>query len=87
MKKYSVDRLTVDDIQEMIANGDDNHNNQIRVTKDGYVFLPQDIVGAQALDNIQYRFESFDAGNDYVGYKASKDSSWINKLYRNIIGY
>lgn len=80
-KKYNILTFTISDLKELIANGDDNHHNQIRVTKDGQVFLSQDIVGADNLENIAFRFESFDAGNDYVGQQASQDDEFINGLY------
>ena len=40
----------MDQIRELIANGDDTHHNQIRVDKSGYVYLSQDIVGSEAID-------------------------------------
>jgi biopolymer transport protein ExbD len=85
MKYYDVYNFTIDELKEMIANGDDKHFNQIRVTKDGKIYLSQDVVATQALDNIMFRFETFDAGNDYVGVRASEDSEFINRLYRTIM--
>lgn len=80
-KRYNILTITISDLKELIANGDDRHDNQIRVTKDGQVFLSQDIVGADNIENIAFRFESFDAGNDYVGQQASEDDEFINGLY------
>lgn len=81
MKVYSIRTLTVDNVKEMISQGDDNHRNQIRVTKSGEVFLSQDIVGASQIENLAFRFESFDAHNDYVGSRASADEAFIKKIY------
>lgn len=84
MKRYNINTLSVDDVREIIRNGDDNHNNQIRVSKTGEVYLSQDIVGAIDIDNLAFRFESFDAHNNYVGIKASKDDDYIHRIYRTL---
>ena len=84
MKRYKVDTLTMDQIRELIANGDDTHNNQIRVDKSGYVYLSQDIVGSEAIDNLCFRLESFDAYNGYVGPKAANNLEYISSLYHVI---
>ncbi|WOO35041.1 hypothetical protein R2R35_14670 [Anaerocolumna sp. AGMB13020] len=85
-KKYDVETFTIDEFRELIANGDDTHHNQIRVTKSGEVFLSQDIVGAKDLEDIAFRFETFNRGNGYIGVAASKDDDIIlmyNALINN----
>ena len=69
---------------QLIAEGDDQFDNQIRVTNDGYIYLSRGIVGAENLDGIAFRLESFDAGNDYVGIEASKDEEHVTLMYRAI---
>ena len=85
MKKYSMATLTIEEVAEMIRNGDDSHNNQVRVGCDGYVYLSQDIIGAENIDDVLFRFESFDAGNDYVGVRAANDAVFIERLYRALV--
>lgn len=82
MPKYNITSMTKKDFRKIIAAGDDN---QIRVKKDGTVFLSQDIVAADNLDEIDFRYEKFDAGNDYVGKDAAEDNDFIDKLYNSII--
>lgn len=82
MKSYDMRELTLDDVKELIKNGDDNHNNQIRVTKNGQLYLSQDVVGAENIDGLLFRFETFDANNDYVGLNASLDDRFINRIYQ-----
>lgn len=84
MKEYDVENMSLDDFKNLIASGDDTHDNQIRVTKTGKVFLSQDIVGADCLENIAFRFETFDAGNDYVGKAASEDKEHVTGIYKAI---
>lgn len=68
-------------MKNLIKNGDDSHDNQIRVTKDGMIYLSQDVVAADNLENIIFRLETFDSGLDYVGKAASED----NNLIKNFI--
>ena len=83
---YNINGLTIDDVRKMIAVGDDTHDNQIRVTQDGQVYLSQDIVGAESIGNLRFRFETFDAGDGYVGPDAAADDEYIKCIYRNLIG-
>ena len=64
MEQYDIRTITLEQFRHLIAHGDDKHDNQIRVTKSGMVYL-SDIVGADQLDNIAFRFETFDA-NEFI---------------------
>ena len=77
---YNVYTLTIEQLHDLIASGDDSHDNQIRITTNGDIFL-SDIVGAEHLDGIAGRFESFDAGNSYVGAEAAADQKFIKRLF------
>jgi hypothetical protein len=35
----------------------------------------------EAQSEMQLRYETFEAGNDYVGPEAAKDNEWINQLF------
>lgn len=82
----NIHTLTLAGLRDLIASGDDTHDNQLRVRENGEVFLSQD-VGADNLAGIAYRFETFDAGNDYVGPNAAADSVHIERLYRALKAY
>lgn len=84
-KRYNVLDFKISDLKELIYNGDDTHDNQIRVTKNGIVYLSQDIVAAEQIDGLAFRFETFDAYNGYVGKSASEDDKYIKRLYNAII--
>jgi len=79
--EYFIKDMTVEDFRLIIKNGDDTHNNQVRVRKNGSVFLSQDTVGADNLDDIAFRLESFDAHDDYVGIEAAQDDIFITRMY------
>ena len=80
MLMYNIETITLDDLKTLIASGDDSHDNQLRVTNSGEVFLSQD-VGAENLENIKFRFETFDAGNECVGEIAANDDTLMKALY------
>ncbi|MEY8301292.1 hypothetical protein [Thomasclavelia ramosa] len=84
MVMYNINEMSLNDFKNLIASGDDSHNNQIRVTTMGEVFLSQDIVGAEDLEGIAFRLETFDAGNDYVGKPASEDNDHVVSMYNAI---
>jgi hypothetical protein len=86
MKKYDIRNITLEQLRQLIAEGDDKHDNQIRVTKDGMVYLSQDIVAAEQLEDIAFRFETFDAGNDYVGKAASEDDNLVIPIFNALKG-
>ena len=77
---YNVHTLTIEQLRDLIASGDDSHDNQIRITTSGDIFL-SNIVGADDLDGIAGRFETYDAGNGYVGAEAAADQKFIEELF------
>ena len=80
---YNMETLTINELIELIKNGDDNYDNQIRVTKEGKIFLSR-TVGAENISDLKFRFETFDAGNGYVGPEAADDEAYINDLYKGL---
>lgn len=81
---YNMKTLSREQLVELIKSGDDRYDNQIRVTKDGMIFLSR-IVGAEDISNLRFRFETCDAGNGYVGSEAAADNDYINDLYNGLI--
>ena len=83
---YDIGTITLEQFRLLIACGNDSHNNQIRVTKSGMVYLSEDIVGSEQLDDVALCFETFSAHNGYVGVKAAEDNSHVIPLYYALIG-
>lgn len=73
-------QFTLQGVKELIASMDDSENRQLRVTKSGIAFL-SDRVGPDGTDDLAFRFETWDAGNGYVGVAASQDEKWVRKIY------
>ena len=86
IKAYDIRTITLEQFRMLIACGNDSHNNQIRVTKSGMVYLSEDIVGSEQLDDVALSFETFSAHNGYVGVKAAEDNSHVIPLYYALIG-
>ena len=86
IKAYDIRKITLEQFRMLIACGNDSHNNQIRVTKSGMVYLSEDIVGSEQLDDVALSFETFIAYNGYVGVKAAEDNSYVIPLYRALVG-
>lgn len=81
--KYNVQTLTIEELANLIAQGDNFKDSQIRIKKDGTIFLSY-VVGMAQLDEIAGRFETFRANNDYVGAKAAKNENYIKSLFLTI---
>ena len=72
--------FTKDDVRALLASVDDSQNWQLRVRKDGSAFLSAD-VGANKLDGILFRLETWDVGNGYVGPNAAADDDFVQRIY------
>ena len=73
-------QFTLDNVRSLIASKDDSQDRQLRVTKLGIAYL-SDVVGADDIDDILFRFETWDAGNDYAGINASKNDKHVFSIY------
>jgi hypothetical protein len=67
-------------VKDLIASKDDSEDRQLRVTKEGIAYL-SDSVGADDIDDILFRFETWDEKNNYIGVKASNDTEWVSRIY------
>jgi hypothetical protein len=75
-------------LRELIRQCDDSAGNHVLwVKKSGDVELAQIPVGQPAdgfektHPDLQIRFETFEAGNEYVGPEAAADDEWISELF------
>jgi hypothetical protein len=79
---------TVAEIRQLIKVCDDRAGHHILwVAKNGDVHVsrvPRDMTPVgfqQAQPEMQLRYETFEAGNEYVGPEAAEDNEWINQLF------
>lgn len=77
---FDIRSMTADDIRKLLYSGNDTHDNQIRVSIEGIVYLSE-VVGANSLSGVLFRFETFDANNGLVGPKAAADNDLVERIY------
>lgn len=75
--------FNLEDVAKLLASKDDSQNRQLRVTKDGIAYI-SDEVGADNIDGLAFRFETWIAGNDYCGLKASQDASLVSEVFDDL---
>jgi hypothetical protein len=73
--------LTRKSVAQLIASASDKTHTQLRVTKDGLAVISTR-VGADAIDDLAFRLETFSAGTDHVGPAAAQDAEWVNRIYK-----
>jgi hypothetical protein len=74
-------QFTLQGVKELIASVDDSEDRQLRVTKSGIAFI-YDSVGPEDTDDLAFRFETWNKGNDYLGVAASQDETWVCRIYK-----
>jgi hypothetical protein len=72
--------LSLSSVKALLASKDDSKSRQIRISKNGYAFLSDDIANRN-LEDIAFRLETLEAGNGYVGIVASQDDEWVQRIY------
>ena len=75
--------FTLENVKKLIASVDDSNHRQLRVTKDGFAFISNE-VGNENIDNLACRFETWCMGNSYVGLNASQDDNYIKRVYKDL---
>lgn len=83
---------TIEELRELIKRCDDQAGHHVLwVTKNGDVHVsrfPKDkppIGFEEAEPEMQLRYETFEAGNEYVGPEAAEDESWLKELFDALV--
>lgn len=76
--------LTRQAVKQLIASVSDSTHTQLRVTRNGIAFISTTDWGNQNVDDLLFRFETWVAGNDYVGLKAASDASWVDQVFNDL---
>ena len=76
------DALTHESVARLPASASDGTNTQLRVTKEGVAFISTRWGGAENIDDLAFRLESFSEGTDHVGPAAAQDSDWVNRIHK-----
>ena len=83
---------TLEQLRELVRQCDDSAGHHVLwVKRSGEVAISpipenQTPIGfQQAHQDMQLRFETFQAGNDYVGPDAADDNAWLTELFHNLV--
>lgn len=74
------EQFTLAGVKTLIASKSDSRTWQLRVTQEGIAYLSNKD-GAEFIDGLAFRLESWDEGNGYVGEKASCDDEWVQRVF------
>lgn len=76
--------LTHDAVRQMIAAAQDQVHNQLRVARDGRVWISSGAVGGVDIDGLLFRLETWAAGSGCVGPVAASDAVWVAQIFNAI---
>ena len=77
-KIINIKDITEDIYRDMLANANDCISHQLRVNWSGDVYIST-ITGAEEIDDVKFRWESWDAGNGYTGPRAASDYKYVKQ--------
>lgn len=80
---YNINDMTIKDYKNLISNGDDRKDNQLRVDYDGRVYLSRN-TGAEKIHGVKFRWETYDSFNEYVGPNAASDKHYLEETFKEI---
>ena len=64
--------------KDMLANANDCIAHQLRVDETGNVYIST-ITGAEEIEDVRFRWETWDPGNEYVGPCAASDKEYVKQ--------
>lgn len=73
--------FTLENVANLLASKDDSAHRQLRVDSKGIAYL-SDEVGNTNINGLAFRLETWSAGTNYVGIKASQDSKWVQRIFK-----
>ena len=76
-------QFTRENVAKLIGSVLDTQNWQLRVTKEGIAYL-SDVTSSRDIDGLAFRFETWGAGNNYVGFQAAHDTSWVKQVFNDL---
>lgn len=82
-KAINVKKITEEIYKDMLANANDRIPHQLRVDWSGEVYIST-ITGAEDIDGVKFRWESWDPGNGYVGPRAASDQKYVKQSVEQI---
>lgn len=76
--------FTHDAVRQTIAAAQDRVHNQLRVSRDGRVWISSEAVGGVDIGGLLFRLETWAAGSGCVGPVAASDAVWVTQIFNAI---
>lgn len=73
--------FTLEAVRQLIALGNDDVHNQLRVSKTGSAYLSVAAVGGVDVGGLLFRLETWSAGSGCVGPIAASDGVWVMQIF------
>ncbi|MEB0039853.1 MULTISPECIES: hypothetical protein [unclassified Pseudomonas] len=73
--------FTLDAVRQLIASGNDEVHNQLRVTTAGNAYISSSAVGGVDIDGLLFRLETWSAGSGCVGPIPASDAVWVMQIF------
>lgn len=73
--------LTKQAVRDLIASVTDEDHVQLRVSKTGKAFISTTSVGADNIDDLSFRLETWVAEGGWVGPEAAQDDEWVTRIF------
>lgn len=77
-KTINIHNITEAIYKDMLANANDCISHQLRVDWSGDVYIST-ITGAEEIDDVKFRWESWDPGNGYAGPRAASEHEYVKQ--------
>lgn len=77
-KTINIKNITEAIYKDMLANANDCISHQLRVDWSGNVYIST-ITGAEEIDDVKFRWGSWEPGNGYVGPRVASDHKYIKQ--------
>ncbi len=74
-------QFTESQVRRLIASGQDEVHNQLRVSAQGSAYLSTQAVGGVAIEGLCFRFETWAAFAGCVGPVAACDDVWVRQIF------
>jgi len=82
-ERFHISDITLTQVRYLISNANDKFSHQLRVDWSGDVYI-SNIVGCEEIEDLKFRWETWDAHNNYAGPFAASDSAYVEKTLHNL---
>lgn len=74
--------FSLEAVRALLAGGDPQVHNQLRITRRGVAYLSTAAVGGVDIGALSFRLETWAAGSGCVGAQAAADDGWVGQVFR-----